>query len=72
MHMMSKKESSSEEIAKTTDAPMSGSTVKSHDLTKDGRSIICKTDNFVPLVVPWLSVNSRGSSSSRSLSQESF
>ena len=27
-------------------------------LTKHGKSIICKTDNFVPLVVPGLSANS--------------
>ena len=27
-------------------------------LTKNGKSIICKTDNFVPLVVPGLSANS--------------
>ena len=31
-------------------------------LTREGKSIICKTDNFVPLVVPRLSVN-YGSSS---------
>ena len=33
-------------------------------LTKDGKSIICKTDNFVPLVVPELSTNSESVSSS--------
>ena len=27
-------------------------------LTKEGKSIICKTDNFAPLVVPGLSANS--------------
>ena len=33
-------------------------------LTQNGKSIICKTDNFVPLVVPGLSVNSENISSS--------
>ena len=33
-------------------------------LTKAGKSIICKTDNFVPLVVPGLSSNSESVSSS--------
>ena len=41
-------------------------------LTKDGKSIICKTDNFVLLVVPGLSTNSGDSSSSTSLSQDSL
>ena len=41
-------------------------------LTKEGKSIICKTDNFVPRVVPGLSVNSGSSSSSTSLPQESL
>ena len=40
-------------------------------LTKDGKSIICKTDNFVPLVVPGLSANSGGVSSSTSPPQDS-
>ena len=40
-------------------------------LTKDGKSIICKTDNFVPLVVPGLSTNPESSSSSASLPRES-
>ena len=31
-------------------------------LTKNGKSTICKTDNFVPLVVPGLSVISESSS----------
>ena len=39
-------------------------------LTKDGKTIICKTDNFVPLVVPGLSTNPASSSSSASLSQD--
>ena len=41
-------------------------------LTKDGKTIICKTDNFVPLVVPGLSSNPESSSSSASLSQDSL
>ena len=40
-------------------------------MTKDGKSIIRKTDNFVPLVVPGLSVNSGSSSSAASPSQDS-
>ena len=36
------------------------------------KSIICKTDNFAPLVVPGLSVNSGSSSSPTSLPQESL
>ena len=41
-------------------------------LTKEGKRIISKTDNFVPLVVPGLSVNSGSSCSSTSLPQESL
>ena len=41
-------------------------------LTKKRKSIMCKTHNFVLLVVPGLSVNSGGGSSSTSLSQESL
>ena len=41
-------------------------------LTKEGKSIICKTDTFVPLVVPGLSVNSGSSSSPTSIPQESL
>ena len=40
-------------------------------LTQKGKSI-CKTDNFAPLVVPGLSVNSGSSSSPASLPQESL
>ena len=40
-------------------------------LTKHGKNIICKTDNFVHLVVPGLSVNSGSSSSPTLLPQES-
>ena len=40
-------------------------------LTKDVKSIICKTDNFVPLVVPGLSANSGGVSSFTSPPQDS-
>ena len=41
-------------------------------LTKEGKNIICKTDNLVPLVVPKLSVNFGSSSSPTSLPQESL
>ena len=41
-------------------------------LTKDGKSIICKTDNFVPLVVQGLSAKSGSVSSSTSPSQDSL
>ena len=41
-------------------------------LTKNGKSIVCKTDNFVPLVVPGLPVNSESSSSSTTPSPESL
>ena len=41
-------------------------------LTQSAKSIICKIDNFVPLVVPGLSVNSESSSSSTTPSPESL
>ena len=41
-------------------------------LTKDGKSIICKTDNFIPLVVPGLSTIPESSSSYASPSQDSL
>ena len=41
-------------------------------LTKYGKSVICKTDNFVPLVVPGRSTNSESVSSSTSPSQDSL
>ena len=41
-------------------------------LTQNGKSIISKTDNFVPLVVPGLSANSGCSASSTTLPQESL
>ena len=41
-------------------------------LTKNVKNTICKTDNFVPLVVPRLSVNSDSSSSSTTPSPESL
>ena len=41
-------------------------------LTKDGKSIICKTDNFLPLVVPGSSTNPESGSSGASLSQDSL
>ena len=40
--------------------------------TKNGKSILCKTDNYEPLVVPGLSVNSESSSSSATPSPESL
>ena len=40
-------------------------------LTKEGETIICKTDNFVPLVVPGLSTNSGSASSSTPPPQDS-
>ena len=39
-------------------------------LTKEEKTSICKTDNFVPLVVPVLSTNSGGNSSSTSTLQD--
>ena len=58
-------------FAKITDTPMSGSAVKSHDWPKMGKASSAK-HNFVPLVVPRLSVNSGSSSSRTSLPQESL
>ena len=40
-------------------------------LTKQGKKILCKTENVVPLVVPGLSSNSGTSSSSTSPPQDS-
>ena len=39
-------------------------------LTKEGKTIICKTDNFVPLVVPGLSTSPGSNSSSTSTLQD--
>ena len=39
-------------------------------LTKEEKTIICKTDNFVPLVVPGLSTSSGSNSSSTSTLQD--
>ena len=36
-------------------------------LPKEGKTIVCKTDNFAPLVVPGLSTSSRSNSSSTSV-----
>ena len=41
-------------------------------VTKEEKTIVCKTDNFAPLVVPGLSSNPASSSSSASLSQDSL
>ena len=38
-------------------------------LTKEGKTLVCKTDNFVPLVVPGLSTVSGSNSSSTSALQ---
>ena len=43
---------------------MSGVSGQEPRLTKDGKTIIGKTENFVPLVVPDLSTGSGGNSSS--------
>ena len=99
MHMMSKKELSSEEMGaiKRSITPTvvfsangepavqsQGKLCEDHGhsfewvsgqmprLTPNGKSIICKTDNFVPLVVPGWSANSGRSSFSKSQSQDSF
>ena len=55
--------------AKTTDIPMSGSTVKNPRLTKESKTFTCKTDHFVPLVFLLLSANSGCNSSSTSTLQ---
>ena len=39
-------------------------------LIKEGKTLVCKTDNFVPLVVPGLSTSSGSNSSSTSTSQD--
>ena len=49
-----------------------GQAVNSHDWPRNGKRIFCKTDSFVPLVVPSSSVNSGNSSSSATLPQESL
>ena len=47
-----------ENSARTTDFPMSGSSVKKPRLTKAEKTMKRKADNCVPIVVPWLSTNS--------------
>ena len=59
-----------ENSAKTTDIPVSGSAVKNPRLTKEGKTIFCKTDKFVPLIVPGLSTRSGSDSSSTSALQD--
>ena len=59
-----------ENSAKTTDILVCGSAVKNHGWPKEWKTIICKTDNFVPLVVPGLSTSSMSNSSSTSPAQE--
>ena len=45
-----------------TDILMNGSTVKKAHLIKNGIRIQCNTENFVPIVVPGLSMSSSSSS----------
>ena len=45
---------------------MSGKTAKTPRLTRNGKTITCTMDNFVPLVVPGLSSSSSSSSASTS------
>ena len=52
-----------ENSAKNTDSLMSGQAVKNHDWPNRRRNSMCKTDNFVPLVVPGLSSSSGCSTS---------
>ena len=47
-----------------TGIPTNGSMVKKPHLIKDGIRILCKAENFVPIVVPGLSSSSSASSSS--------
>ena len=47
-----------------TGIPTNGSMVKNPHLIKDGIRIICKTETFVPIVVPGLTSSSSTSSSS--------
>ena len=58
-----------ENSTRTTDILVSGSAVKNHGW-RLRKTIVCKTDNFVPLVVPGLSTNSRSESSSASPPQD--
>ena len=60
-----------ESSAMNTEILMSGSAVKNHSLPRLGKNIKCKSDNFVPLVVPGVSSSSGTSSSSTSIPQDS-
>ena len=59
-----------ENSANTTDIPMSGVSGQKPRSTKEGMTTVCKTDNFVPLVVPGLSTSSGSNSSTTSTSQD--
>ena len=56
--------------AKTTDILVSGSGGQKPRLTKEGKTSVCKKDNFEPLVVPGLSTSSGSNSSETSTSQD--
>ena len=58
-----------ENSAMTSDIPMSGSAVKT-TFDQRGKTFVCTTDNFVPLVVPGLSTSSGSNPSSTSTSQD--
>ena len=60
-----------ENSAKNMDIPCEWDSGKQPRLTKEGKTIVCKTDNFVPLVVPGLSASSGSNSSTTSISQDS-
>ena len=53
-------------FAQNTDVHMSGNNGETPRLTKNGKTITCLMDNFVPLVVPGLSSSSSSSSASTS------
>ena len=57
-------------FAQSTDIHMSGSAVKKHGWPKNGKNIICKIENFAPLVVPGRSSASGSSSCSTSRMQD--
>ena len=62
----------SENSAKTTDIPLSGSAAKKPRLTTNWKTITCRINNHVPLVVPGLSTNSGSRASSTSPLRDQF
>ena len=60
-----------ESSAKKSGIPMSGQSGSKPRLTQNGRKILFKTDNFVPLVFPGMSSNSGARSFSTSPPQDS-